>query len=196
MKRMIRNFMAVGLVALAFIGCTVPETSKMVNEQEIYGQGITIDGTSFVDGAGRQILLNGVNLVNKNPEEQYIGKEGPETFQNFKKWGFNVIRLGIIWDGLEPEPGIYNEAYLKKIDQQIEWAKAAGLYVFLDMHQDLFSVKYSDGAPQWATLDEGKPHVTGSVWSDAYLISPAVRPCHLQPADWPKNYPRLFVRPD
>ncbi len=175
MKRMIRNFMAVGLVALAFIGCTVTETSKMVNEQEIYEQGITIDGESFVDGAGRQILLNGVNLVNKNPEEQYIGKEGPETFQNFKKWGFNVIRLGIIWDGLEPEPGIYNEAYLTKIDQQIEWAKAAGLYVFLDMHQDLFSVKYSDGAPEWATLDEGKPHVTGSVWSDAYLISPAVQ---------------------
>src|SRR5690625_7014008 len=43
------------------------------------------------------------------------------------------------------------------------------------MHQDLFSVKYGDGAPEWATLDEDLPHVTGDVWSDAYLMSPAVQ---------------------
>ncbi|RLD72338.1 MAG: hypothetical protein DRJ10_18765, partial [Bacteroidetes bacterium] len=57
----------------------------------------------------------------------------------------------------------------------IKLAEDNGLFVFLDMHQDLFSVKYSDGAPKWATLDEEKPHITGSVWSDAYLISPAVQ---------------------
>ena len=45
----------------------------------------------------------------------------------------------------------------------------------LDMHQDLYSVRYSDGAPEWATLTEGKEHVTGPVWSDSYLISPAVQ---------------------
>ncbi|MCD6597256.1 MAG: cellulase family glycosylhydrolase, partial [Bacteroidales bacterium] len=44
-----------------------------------------------------------------------------------------------------------------------------------DMHQDLYSVKFSDGAPEWATLTEDKPHYTGHVWSDSYLISPAVQ---------------------
>ncbi|MBI9061276.1 MAG: cellulase family glycosylhydrolase [Marinilabiliaceae bacterium] len=159
-------------LCLAFImaACSVSEKNKYVDSKPI-----TIQGTKFIDGFGRQVMLNGVNLVNKNPKENYIGKEDAETFANFNKWGFNVIRLGIIWDGLEPEPGQYDENYLKKIDQQIQWAEDNGVYVFLDMHQDLFSVKYSDGAPKWATLDEGKPHVQGAVWSDAYLISPAVQ---------------------
>jgi endoglycosylceramidase len=43
------------------------------------------------------------------------------------------------------------------------------------MHQDLFSVLYSDGAPAWATLHEERPHKQGAVWSDSYLISPAVQ---------------------
>jgi len=136
---------------------------------------ITVSGSSFVDQYGRQVILTGVNLVNKNPDVNYIGTEDSTTFSNLKKWGFNVIRLGIIWDGLEPEPGKYDETYLSKIDQQVKWAADAGLFVYLDMHQDLFSVKYSDGAPEWATLDEDKPHYTGDVWSDSYLISPAVQ---------------------
>src|SRR5699024_9930062 len=47
-------------------------------------------------------------------------------------------------------------------------------YIFLDMHQDLYSSLYSDGAPEWATLTDDLPHVTGDLWSDAYLGSPAV----------------------
>ncbi|HUH45947.1 MAG TPA: cellulase family glycosylhydrolase [Arenibacter sp.] len=43
------------------------------------------------------------------------------------------------------------------------------------MHQDLFSVKYADGAPEWATMDEGRPHTTGDIWSDAYIMSEAVQ---------------------
>jgi endoglycosylceramidase len=90
-------------------------------------------------------------------------------------WGMNCVRLGILWDGLEPEPGRIDTAYLDRIARLLGWARAAGLYVLLDMHQDLYSVKFSDGAPAWATLDEGKPHTTGAVWSDAYYISEAVQ---------------------
>jgi endoglycosylceramidase len=44
------------------------------------------------------------------------------------------------------------------------------------MHQDLYSVLYSDGAPAWATITGGAPHVDlGGVWSDAYFTSPAVQ---------------------
>ncbi len=163
------------MFAFLLITCT-SEKSKTTEYNDILAKPVTINGTKFIDGFGRQILLNGMNLVNKNPKENYIGQyTNPEIFKNFKKWGFNVIRLGIIWDGLEPEPGVYNEEYLQEIDKQIKLAEDNGLFVFLDMHQDLFSVKYSDGAPKWATLDEEKPHITGSVWSDAYLISPAVQ---------------------
>lgn len=162
-------------LSLLMASCTLRNQNKLFNSEDLIAKPISIQGTKFIDGYGRQIILNGINLVNKNPKVNYIGEEGPETFGNFKKWGFNVIRLGIIWDGLEPQPGVYNEKYLEAIDNQIKMAEENGLFVFLDMHQDLFSSKYSDGAPEWATLDEGKQHVTGSVWSDAYLISPAVQ---------------------
>jgi endoglycosylceramidase len=160
---------------LAISACTLNSESVKNKDDNYSIEKIKVEGERFIDQHGRQVLLNGVNLVNKNPKQGYIGPEGVQEFESFKKWGFNIIRLGIIWDGLEPEPGQYNEEYLKKIDAQIELAKANGLFVFLDMHQDLFSVKYSDGAPEWATLDEGKEHITGAVWSDAYLISPAVQ---------------------
>ena len=165
-----------GLYLIFILAACSLNTERTKNYEGNYTiEKISVKGDYFVDQLGRQVLLNGVNLVNKNPKQGYIGPEGAQEFESFKKWGFNVIRLGIIWDGLEPEPGVYNEEYLKKIDAQIELAKANELFVFLDMHQDLFSVKYSDGAPEWATLDEGKEHITGAVWSDAYLISPAVQ---------------------
>lgn len=47
--------------------------------------------------------------------------------------------------------------------------------LILDMHQDLYSRKFDNGAPLWATLDDGAEHVTGTIWSDAYLMSPAVQ---------------------
>lgn len=136
---------------------------------------LKVEGQRFVDAEGRQVLLSGINFISKNPNEKYMPPQGRKTFEKFRNWGFNCIRLGIIWDGLEPEPGKYNEDYLKEIDQRIEWAADNNLYVFLDMHQDLYGAEFSDGAPEWATLDEDQPHVKGAVWSDSYLISPAVQ---------------------
>jgi len=137
---------------------------------------LTIKDTHFVDAEGRHVLLHGINLVNKDPNAGYFFDAGLELFAAMREWGFNVVRLGVIWDGLEPEPGVYDEMYLSRLDQQIAWAKAHDLYVFLDMHQDLYSVLYSDGAPEWSTLTGGAPHVDlGGVWSDAYFTSPAVQ---------------------
>lgn len=130
----------------------------------------------FVDPEGRQVLLHGLSVINKNKQENYRSWQGPEDFARLRDWGMNCVRLGILWDGLEPKPGVFDEEYLKSVDQRIAWAKAAGLYVFLDMHQDLYSYKYSDGAPEWATLTDGQPHVAGGgVWSDAYISSLAIQ---------------------
>jgi endoglycosylceramidase len=137
---------------------------------------ISTRGQRFMDSQGRQVILHGVNLVNKNPNESYLGSEREPEFAAMRAWGFNCLRLGVFWDGLEPQPGVINQDYLLGLDQRIAWAKQNGLYVILDMHQDLYSVLYSDGAPAWATLTGGAPHiVAGGVWSDAYFTSPAVQ---------------------
>ena len=52
---------------------------------------------------------------------------------------------------------------------------AENIPVFLDMHQDLYGVKFEDGAPLWATIDEGYDHVRTELWSESYLVSPAVQ---------------------
>ena len=161
------------LIGTVFTSCK--DTNENTSNENILPSTITVKGDQFVDNYGRQVILNGVNVGSKNKEEGYIFKGGPELYAKLKKQGVNTIRFLIIWDGLESEPGVYNEAYLKEIDQRIAWAAANDMFVVLDMHQDLFSVNYADGAPEWATLTEGKTHTTGAVWSDAYLMSEAVQ---------------------
>jgi len=136
---------------------------------------IGVRDNRFYDSAGRQVILHGINYVNKDPKAKYLYPEDPNPFEDFRRWGFNCVRLGLMWAGLEPRPGVYDEAYLRGIQRQLDLAQERGLFVFLDMHQDLFSVLYADGAPAWATLDEGQPHIPGQVWSDAYMTSPAVQ---------------------
>ena len=159
------------ILFIAVLSYACNSTSQQGNERRF----VRVEGQNFVDPEGRQILFSGINFISKNPQENYMPVQGKETIEQFRTWGFNCIRLGIIWDGLEPEPGKYNEVYLKEIDKRIQWATDNDIYVFLDMHQDLYGAKYSDGAPDWATLDEGQPHYRGAVWSDSYLISPAVQ---------------------
>ena len=159
-------------VMIYLIGCgenRPDETSALLPNY------ITVEGNRFIDDQGRQVILNGFNVVNKSKEDNYLFEGGPEFYANLKAWGVNCIRFIIIWDGLEPEPGAYNEQYLSEIDKRIQWAGDNDIFVVLDMHQDLFSVKYSDGAPEWATLDENKPHQQGDIWSEAYMISEAVQ---------------------
>jgi endoglycosylceramidase len=165
------------VTSLLLITLTFSCNSRSANNSstDVMPKNITIQGDRFVDNYGRQVILNGYNISSKNKEEGYIFQGGPELFENLNKWGVNCIRFIIIWDRLEPEPGVYNEEYLKEIDERISWAEENNIFVVLDMHQDLFSVKYSDGAPEWATLDESKPHTTGAIWSDAYVMSEAVQ---------------------
>ncbi|MBS4198189.1 cellulase family glycosylhydrolase [Bacillus sp. FJAT-49732] len=136
---------------------------------------IKVDGKHFVDEFGRQVLLHGVNMVCKEKKQHYIGSWTEEDFQKLQMWGMNVIRLGVIWDELEPEPGVYDEHYIEELRQLIHKANQYDLLVFLDMHQDLFSSEFGDGAPAWATITDGEMYEPGQVWSDAYLFNAAVQ---------------------
>lgn len=136
---------------------------------------VTVSGTEFLDGDNKPLLLHGINVINKSKSDGYTKGIEQSDFRTIRSWSMNCIRLGILWDGLEPQPGKIDEEYLNRIARIVEWAKAEGLYVLLDMHQDLYSVKFSDGAPSWATMDEGKPYQPTPVWSDAYYSSEAVQ---------------------
>lgn len=139
---------------------------------------IRVEEDRLQDDSGGHYFLRGINQGRKSPRNLHRSWQQPEDYHNLRRWGMNALRMMMFWSALEPEPGEYNEAYLQVLDEQIDWARDAGLYVILDMHQDLwgYSIPGGNGAPQWATLDDGQAHQTlGSVWSTAYYVSPQIQ---------------------
>lgn len=138
---------------------------------------LSVQNDRILDPSGRQVFLWGMNVGEKSSSNLHQSWHGPEDFHNLRRWGMNAVRMMIFWSALEPEPGRYDETYLASVDERIGWARDAGLYVILDMHQDLWSaaIPGGNGAPAWATLDGGQPHFTiGDIWSTAYYVSPRV----------------------
>jgi endoglycosylceramidase len=81
--------------------------------------------------------------------------------------GFNSVRLPLVWSLLEPKRGQFNQLYVDRVSQIVDWARALGLYVIIDMHQNAYSafvgagpgvdLTYNSGAPGWATITDGLP---------------------------------------
>ena len=113
-------------------------------------------GTGFVTGDGQPFIARGINMVCKDKFMDYIGEYTSEDFRFLRDHGFNLIRLGIFWDGAEPAPGVYNDEYFLRLDRLINMASSYGIPVFLDMHQDLFGVVFEDGAPKYARNIKGR----------------------------------------
>ncbi|CAF1355713.1 unnamed protein product [Didymodactylos carnosus] len=57
----------------------------------------------------------------------------------------------MMWSGLEPSPNQYDENYLNIMKQIVELLQKYGIYVLLDMHQDVLSTRVGsyDGIPPW-----------------------------------------------
>ena len=95
--------------------------------------------------------------------------------------GFNSVRLPLSWSLLEPARGQFSQTYLERVAQVVDWARAEGLYVILDMHQNAYSrfvgpgpnvdLSYLSGAPKWATITDGVP---SRVWLGQRELNPAV----------------------
>ena len=65
---------------MVLMGCSGCNNSDTYGSENRY---IRTDGNKFIDPGGRHILLHGVNLVNKDPENNYLGNETPEIFTDF-----------------------------------------------------------------------------------------------------------------
>lgn len=130
----------------------------------------------------------------------FVGRPYPleecfEHFSRIKTWGYNTIRYIITWEALEHlGPGKYDEEF---IDYTIEVLKIikdiGGLYVFLDMHQDVWS-RFSggSGAPLWTLYAAGLQPLRFNITQAAILHN---NPRYLHeaypPMIWTTNYMRL-----
>ena len=119
---------------------------------------LTVKGGRFVDGHGRAVVLHGVNVVYKLAP--YTPDFTRADARRLRGWGMNAIRLGVSWRALEPARGAIDAAYVARVRALVRLAGAEGLWVLVDMHQDLWSERFGgNGAPDWATLDDGQPFV-------------------------------------
>ena len=128
------------------------------------------------DDQGRELVLHGLNISNAAKGDPLgVGWHVEGDYERMLAWGFNAVRLLIFWSCIEPEEGVFDSDYLDRVEERVGWATNHGLYVILDMHQDVYGKKFgSDGAPFWATRDDGLPFESASPWWLKYL-QPAVR---------------------
>ena len=128
------------------------------------------------DKHGRSLILHGVNAnADAKSDPLRVGWPEEQDYADLsQKWGFNFVRYLVLWDGIEPEKGKYDTAYFSRIRERLDWCQKYNLKVVLDMHQDLYALRYGgDGAPDWAIIDDGEPFEMQQPWELNYR-QPAV----------------------
>ncbi len=108
--------------------------------------GYTTSAEGVFDEHGRHLLLRGINVPTQDSEAA--------DFQRIAGWGNNMVRQLYFWADVEPEEGVIDEAFLAKLDSQVQLAAAEGLLVLIDHHQHGYGVGFGCwGMPAW-TCDE------------------------------------------
>ena len=121
---MLRARFAVAVAALAMAGClvTVPPaqaaSSASDPDQTLVSLGHA--GRFLTDPAGQVVILHGLNMVSKvAPYEPAAVGFGIQAARSLAANGFDVVRLGVIYAGVEPEPGGFSASYIASIRQTV-----------------------------------------------------------------------------
>jgi endoglycosylceramidase len=184
------------LSALAGLACWVPGASAALPALHVGAPSGPAGLAQIVDADGRTVLLRGVNVNGledmRRPDLQRSYPIDPAAYENgacpaddpsvlgvalcrpdfaqLRAMGYDVIRLPLSWSELEPQPGQISATYVDRIAQVVGWARAQGIYVLLDMHQDGWSKYLGPGAAPCppptspATSQDGAP-----LWASAHV---------------------------
>jgi endoglycosylceramidase len=133
-------------------------------------------GHWVVDGHGHVLVMHGVNMVYKLPP--YAPDKsgfGANDARFLARNGFTAVRLGLIWNAVEPKPGKYDDRYLARVRRTVRVLANHGIRTLLDFHQDLFSERFQgEGAPDWAVQDDGLPAQPQAGFPYNYFAMPAL----------------------
>jgi len=112
-----------------------------------------VDGPRIVDRAGRTLFLRGINVASGDLVAWAADEPDVEShvFHHVAESGFDAVRFVVNWDRTEPVEGQIDTAYLDVVERQVRTAAAEGLYVVIDMHQDMYGIGFGNhGAPDWS----------------------------------------------
>ena len=162
---------AIALLAAALAATPAPAALKAAQDEPLGHEGRWI-----TDRKGRVVVLHGFNMVYKRPPYYPIHAGfGRNDAKFLTRNGFNTIRLGVIYAGVEPEPGQYDDAYLAKIAKTQRMLARHGIYSLLDWHQDMYNERFEgEGWPDWAVIDDGMPAEPKNGFPANYLGMPAL----------------------
>jgi len=161
------------LIAIS-IGCSLPACGDPGA-----APGWRVEGGFIRDPEGRAVVMRGINLSGEHKSKPYLGWHTREDVLRVRDaWGMNALRFVLTWAALEPERDRFDESYLARLEERLDWAAEARLLVVLDMHQDVYGEGFGgDGAPRWS-CDEAlyASHKPVSPWYANYA-SPSVMTC-------------------
>jgi len=132
-------------------------------------------GRWITDARGRVVILHGTNMVYKlAPYYPSAIGFGPSDAKFLRSIGFNAVRVGVIWKGLEPKPGVFNAKYVAQIKATVKMLARYGIVSLLDFHQDMLNDLFQgEGFPDWAIEDGSLPNPKLG-FSNNYLANPAL----------------------
>jgi endoglycosylceramidase len=116
--------------------------------------GFTRSGAWIVDAQSRVVVMHGFNIVRK-VAPYYPPDFGEPDAAFLAGQGFDLARIAFIWAGVEPKPGVYDDAYIRRIAALNELLAHHGIHTLIDFHQDTWGeaihLPQGDGAPAWAS---------------------------------------------
>ena len=195
---MIRSCGAAVVVAMLAAACSDSRDGTSRPPPTVSAERVAPADVSFpVDAEGRQLVLHGVNvesaaktraaghLPTSTPEEVAVARTG---------LGLNTVRFLIFWAAVEPRPGVYDEAYLDRVQAWLDGFATRHVHVILDMHQDLYSERTgADGAPDWAVITDGLTYQPPAADQPWYLgaADPATQAAYRNFWDPERGHPEL-----
>ena len=118
----------------------------------------------ILDNNGRYSIFHGVNVVVKLPPylpnldqfDPYMSLNTQYDLETMKRLGFNMVRLGVMWEAVEKQPNIYDYDYLDKIEKIINKLGENGIYTMIDAHEDVFARNFcGEGVPYFYVNEMG-----------------------------------------
>lgn len=126
-----------------FFGIGTDSESQIAIAPSISSQITQISGSGAPDY--RQLKLRGINLAGLEFSGLFQSNT-EQTYKYFRQKGFNLVRLPVEWEELQPYLyGDFDSTAKQYIDQNIAWAKQNDLAVILDIHNYGRRQVYRDG---------------------------------------------------
>ena len=187
--------LAVGALARDMSFDKDPAAAEISVGSKTYAEGAApVTDHIYRDGLGREVVMRGwaigaaAKLMSMNRMPYKSVEHAREDLDNVVRYsGANVIRFGLEWDAITPEPGVIDYAYLDALIAQIKEATRRQIYVVPYYDQEMFS-RYmfnqnsrfqGEGAPKYLVRQE---HVGNDFcwlpclsWTMHFFLSPAAR---------------------